>query len=156
MTRGVYRETLDGISSSWFIKTSRALKENTYKFRPVRRVNIPKPNGEGLRPLGVGSPRDKVVQQSMRMCMEHVLEPRFLDCSYGFRPKRGCHTALKKVRSWKGVYWMSSPCPNIKYILYLGKGREGDIKKFFDRIDFNVLEVLIKRHFDDPQLLNLY
>ena len=69
------------------------------------------------------------------MVLEQVLEPKFLDCSTGFRPKRGCHTALKKVRSWKNVHWMSSPCPNIKYILYLGKGREGDIKKFFDRID---------------------
>ena len=74
------------------------------------------------------------------MCMEHVLEPKFLDCSNGFRPKRGCHTALKKVRSWRGVYWMI----------------EGDIKKFFDRIDFHVLEGLLKKHFEDPQLISLY
>jgi retron-type reverse transcriptase len=74
------------------------------------------------------------------MVLEQVLEPKFLDCSTGFRPKRGCHTALKKVRSWKNVHWMI----------------EGDIKKFFDRIDHRVLEGLLKKHFEDPALIRLY
>jgi retron-type reverse transcriptase len=99
MVRGTDCETLDGLSKDWFHRTSKKLEKGIFQFRPVRRVNIPKPDGGGMRPLGVGSPRDKIVQQAMKMTMEHVLNPIFLDCSNGFRPKRGCHTALKKVRS---------------------------------------------------------
>jgi group II intron reverse transcriptase/maturase len=140
MVQGTDSETLDGISMNWFKKTHIKLVDHKFIFRPARRVLIPKPDNSGSRPLGIGSPRDKIVQQAMRMVMEHVLNPRFLDCSYGFRPKRGCHQALEKVWSWTGVHWFL----------------EGDIKKFFDRIDYVVLEDLIKKHFEDPELLQLY
>jgi len=139
MTTGVDKITLDGITPDWFIKTSKELRARSWKFKPVRRVLIPKEGG-GTRPLGVGSPRDKIVQQSLRLVLEHVLEPKFQQCSYGFRPKRGCHTALKEVRSWKGCRWML----------------EGDIKKYFDSIDHHLLEERLKEHFHDPLLFDLY
>jgi group II intron reverse transcriptase/maturase len=140
MVCGTDKETLDGISKEWFHKTHRSLISGSFRFRPARRVLIPKPDNSGTRPLGIGSPRDKTVQQSWRMTFEHVLNPKFLNCSYGFRPKRGCHQALQKVRSWTGVQWFI----------------EGDIKKFFDNIDYKVLEGFIKKYFDDPELIRLY
>jgi len=98
MTLGSDKETLDGITESWFENSSLNLINESYCPRPSRRVYIPKANGK-MRPLGISPPRDKIVQQAMRLVMEEVLEPKFLDCSHGFRPKRGCHSALKNIRS---------------------------------------------------------
>lgn len=98
MVPGSDDETLDGISKDWFTKTSKELVDESYKPKPARRVYIPKANGK-MRPLGISSPRDKIVQQAMRIVMEMVLEPKFHDSSHGFRPSRGCHTALQEVRS---------------------------------------------------------
>ena len=139
MTEGIDSETLDGINLGWFNSTSEDLLKETYRPRPVRRVLIPKPNGK-TRPLGVGSPRDKIIQQSMKIVMETILEGKFLNTSHGFRPNRGCHTALKEIRNWGGVNWFV----------------EGDIKSFFDTIDHNLLASLIQKHFADKRLMNLY
>lgn len=97
MTEGATKETLDEIKGEWFDKISKELTENTYKPNPVRRVNIPKPNGKS-RPLGISSPRDKIIQQALKLVLEAVLEPKFKDSSHGFRPGRGCHSALKSIR----------------------------------------------------------
>ncbi len=93
-----------------------------------------------MRPLGISSPRDKIIQQAMRLTLETLLEPLFSDHSHGFRPSRGCHTALREVRDWKGVTWFI----------------EGDIKGFFDNIDHHILEELLKAHFNETRLLHLY
>jgi retron-type reverse transcriptase len=98
MVKGVTPETLDGISVEWFEKTSKALLKEHHRFKPNRRIFIPKANGK-LRPLGIATPRDKVVQQAMNMVMETILEPKFHDTSHGFRPSRGCHSALRHVRN---------------------------------------------------------
>lgn len=139
MREGIDKQTLDGISEEWFNETSEKLKRNTYKPNPARRVNIPKANGK-TRPLGISSPIDKIVQQSMRLVLEAVLEPRFQDTSHGFRPKRGCHTALKTLRGWTGVAWFI----------------EGDISKIFDCIDHNLLAQNLGEHFREKNLDNLY
>lgn len=97
MTPGSTKETLDGITQQWFFETSEKLKKESYVPKPARRVYIPKANGK-MRPLGISPPRDKIVQQAMRLVMEEILEPKFHDSSYGFRPKRGCHGALKNIR----------------------------------------------------------
>lgn len=138
MTMGVDKETLDGMSNKWVIKTSADLLQEKYMPKPSRRVFIPKPNGK-FRPLGISSPRDKVIQQSMRLVLEAVLDPKFLDSSHGFRPKKGCHTALRELRNWKGVSWFI----------------EGDIKGFFDNIDHLILANLLKNHFGSSKNIGL-
>ena len=102
MVKGIDDETLDGINLNWFEETSLNLRNESFKFRPARRVYIPKLNGK-MRPLGISSPKDKIIQQATRLVMELILEPKFSNLSHGFRPSRGCHTALREIREWKGV-----------------------------------------------------
>lgn len=97
MTKGAPKETLDGISLGYFEKLNETLIDESWKPKPSHIVYINKANGK-KRPLGIPCPRDKVVQEGMRAILEIVLEPKFLDCSHGFRPNRGCHTALSKIR----------------------------------------------------------
>lgn len=139
MTKGIDDITLDGITEKWFTETSEKLRREQYRFKPARRVYIPKANGK-TRPLGIASPRDRIVQQAFKLIMESVIEPRFSNLSHGFRPNRGCHTALKEVRTWKGVSWFI----------------EGDISKFFDNIDHKILETMLEKHFKDARLIHLY
>jgi retron-type reverse transcriptase len=97
MTPGVNPETLDGMSREVLDEIVRKLKNQSFQFQPARRIEIPKPSG-GTRPLTIAPPRDKVVQEAIRMILEAIYEPTFSDYSHGFRPKRSCHTALKHVR----------------------------------------------------------
>ncbi len=101
-----------------------------YKPDPIRRVWIPKANGTDKRPWGLGSIKDKIVQEALRNVLERVYEPIFQDSSHGFRPNRSCHTALKEV-----VYKTS----NYKWYIV------GNIEKCFDRIDHGILINLVKK-----------
>jgi hypothetical protein len=102
MTPGFGPETLDGYSMAAIRKTISQLKDHSFQFKPSRREYIPKANGK-LRPLGIASPpygRDKIVQQAILMILEAIYEDSvFLNSSHGFRPNRGCHTALQEVSS---------------------------------------------------------
>lgn len=102
ITPGSDKETLDGIDMNYFKNLNVALKTEKFQCRPTRRIFIPKANGK-MRPLGISSPRDKIVQQAINLILTQVLEPRFSDRSHGFRPGRGCHTALAKIRYWNGI-----------------------------------------------------
>lgn len=73
------------------------MKDRTFQFKPSLRVYIPKSNGK-LRPLGIPSPRDKIIQQAIKMIFESVFEPTFLNTSHGFRPNRSTKTAVFEVR----------------------------------------------------------
>jgi hypothetical protein len=97
MTPGVNPETL-GINQKWFEQLSNDLRTGAFQFKPARKVEIPKANGR-TRPLGVSSPRDKIIQEAMRMILEAVYEPVFSNHSHGFRPKRSCHTALREIKN---------------------------------------------------------
>lgn len=96
MTPGVTPETLDGLSEEMVQGISGSLRDESFKFSPSRRVQIPKASG-GTRPLSVAPPRDKIVQEALRLILEAIFEPLFKDNSHGFRPKRGCHTAMKML-----------------------------------------------------------
>lgn len=127
MTPGVNLETLDGIDMNWILETSKLLKSGKFDFKPARRTYIPKPGSAKLkerRPLGIAGPREKVVQKAMQMVLEAIFEPSFLQCSHGFRPSRGNHTALKQIRTqFHGATWII----------------EADISKCFDTVDHGVL-----------------
>ena len=139
MTPGTDGITLDGISLKYLEQLQELIYSDRFQPSPIRRIYIPKKNGK-MRPLGIGSPRDKIVEQAFLFILESVLEPKFSDLSHGFRPNRGCHTALRQLRYWNGVSWFI----------------EGDIKDFFSTIDHHILADKLKLHFKDTRLMNLY
>jgi len=96
MTPAINPDTLDGISQEALEKIARSLRDESFSFQPQRRIRIPKPNG-GTRPLTIASPRDKIVQEAVRMLLQAIFDPTFSDSSHGFRPGRSCHSALKHI-----------------------------------------------------------
>lgn len=96
MTEGVNKETIDGFSSEKIEALIAKLSDNSFKFTPGRTKEIPKANGK-TRKITVGNPNDKIVQEAIRNVLEAIYEPTFLEVSHGFRPNRGCHTALRHI-----------------------------------------------------------
>ena len=96
MTEGVTSETVDGMSLEKIDTIINALRYEKYRWTPVRRVYISKKNGKS-RPLGLPTWSDKLLQEVIRSILEAYYEPQFSDHSHGFRPKRGCHSALREV-----------------------------------------------------------
>nr|WRI02247.1 hypothetical protein [Acanthella acuta] len=144
MTKGVDLENLDGISIRWVESVIRSMRNRSFQFKPALREFIPKrPDSKGevrMRPLGIPTPKDKVVQELFRMIIEPLFEPRFLNTSHGFRPGRSPHTALKQIKQWAGATWMI----------------EGDIKGYFDNIDHHRLAELLGKEIRDQNLISLY
>ena len=101
MTKGTTAETVDGMSLAKIDRIIDELRYERFRWTPVRRVNIPKLNGK-TRPLGIPTWTDKLLQEVIRL--EAYYEPQFSDRSHGFRPGRGCHTALRNVVD----YWSGS------------------------------------------------
>lgn len=139
MTPGIVPTTLDGMSLEVIEKIINSLKDESFQFSPGRRVQIPKKSG-GSRPLTVAPPRDKLVQEVMRMILEVIFEPTFSDTSHGFRSGRSCHTALKAIKENFGV--------STWYI-------EGDISKCFDSINHDKLMTIIEKKITDRRFTNL-
>ena len=139
MTPGVDGATLDGFSPEKVRSIITRLADGTYRPKPVRRVYIPKAGGK-LRPLGVPTTEDRLVQEVARSLLEQVYEPLFSRRSHGFRPGRSCHTALDRIRStWTGVKWLV----------------EVDVVSFFDNIDHDVLTDLLSRRIEDRRFIAL-
>jgi retron-type reverse transcriptase len=103
MTPGTSGETTDGMSETKIGRIVSALRHERYRFQPVKRIHIPKKNGK-KRPLGLPAWSDKLVGKVVRLLLEAYYEPHFSDRSHGFRPRRGCHTALTEVaETWTGT-----------------------------------------------------
>ncbi len=117
MTPGVTTETVDGMALAKIEAIIEALRDERYRWTPVRRISIEKKRSKKMRPLGMPSWSDKLLQEVIRLLWEAFYEPTFDDHSHGFRPGRGCHTALREIHyNWVGTVW---------YV-------EGDIQACFD------------------------
>ncbi len=134
-------ETIEKEGVGLFLKQiQEELKAGTYRPKPVKRVEIPKPDG-GKRPLGIPVIRDRVVQAACRKMVEPIFEADFLKGSYGFRPKRSAHQAHGEI-----LKWVNRGC---RYVV------DGDIRKYFDSIDHAKLMVLVRQRISDKNVLKL-
>jgi len=139
MTPGVTGETVDGMSMGKIGRIIDALRHERYRFSPARRVYIPKKNGK-MRPLGLPTWSDKLVGEVVRLLLEAYYEPTFSDRSHGFRPGRGCHTALREVaNTWTGTTWFI----------------EVDVADCFGSLDHEVMLSTLAEKIHDGRFLRL-
>ncbi len=118
----------------------RALDAGTYQPSPVRRVTIPKPDG-GERELGVPTALDRLIQQAIAQALTPIFDPAFSPHSYGFRPGRNAHQAVRAARAFvvEGYTWVV----------------DVDLERFFDRVQHDVLMARVARKVEDRRLLRL-
>lgn len=136
---GITKKEYDSNIEENLTNLVKRMKTFSYRPKPVRRTYIPKANGK-LRPLGIPSYEDKLVQGVMAKILNEVYEPRFLDCSYGFRENRSVHQALRCVNQHIMI-------DSINYVL------DCDIKGFFDNVDHKWLMKFLEHDITDKNFL---
>jgi len=143
-TSGIDEETCEQIEASGLASYLRELqlemKERSYQPQPVRRVYIRKANGK-LRPLGIPTIRDRIVQTAFLMVLEPIFEADFSDSSFGFRPKRSAHDAI-----WEIYKYLNWGCVEVYDV---------DLEKYFDTVDHSKLMKLLARRIADGQILHV-
>jgi group II intron reverse transcriptase/maturase len=140
MTQGSTPETVDAMALTKINKIIEDLRQECYRWTPVRRIYIPKKQKGKFRPLGLPSWSDKLLQEVIRQILDAYYDCQFSDHSHGFRPGRGCHTALSTIKqTWNGSRWFI----------------EGDIKACFDQIDHGVLLSILGEKIHDNRFLRL-
>jgi len=140
-TQGPDEVVIDSLTKKRILELREAVLSNNFSWIGVREIMIPKPGKPGkFRPLGIPSINDRLVQEVIRSILEPIYELSFSNLSHGFRPNRGCHTALK---------WINT---NMKDSIWF---IEGDIKSYFPSIDHNTLMKIIERKIQDPTILRL-
>ena len=141
---GVDRMTLAAVeeygAGRMLSELARDLRAGSYRPAPVRRVEIPKPDGR-MRPLGIPTVRDRVAQQAAKIVLEPIFEADFLPVSFGFRPRRSATDALEVIRV---------SFPRGQQFVF-----EADIRDFFGQIDQDVLMVEVERRVSDRRVLKL-
>jgi group II intron reverse transcriptase/maturase len=132
-------ELKDWLKVHW-PSVKKALLEGAYLPQPVRRVDIPKPAG-GVRTLGVPTVVDRLIQQALHQALQPLFEPTFSEGSFGFRPGRGAHQAVRRAQAYirEGKRWVV----------------DLDLEKFFDRVNHDVLMARVARRVDDARVLKL-
>jgi group II intron reverse transcriptase/maturase len=139
MCPGANAETADGMTMEKIGAIIEAMRHERYRFSPAKRHYIPKRNGK-LRPLGLPTWSDKLVGEVVRLLLEAYYEPQFSDRSHGFRPGRGCHTALREIaNTWTGTTWFI----------------EGDISDCFTSLDHEVMAEILAEKIHDNRFLRL-
>jgi group II intron reverse transcriptase/maturase len=139
-TPGSTPETVDKMSLQKIDSILEALRSQRYRRTPTRRVYIEKKNSTKKRPLSMPTWSDKLLQEVIRLILESYFEPTFSNLSHGFRPGRGCHTALRQIDdNWHGVNWFI----------------EGDIKACFDSLSHELLMQMLAKHLHDGRFLRL-
>jgi group II intron reverse transcriptase/maturase len=140
LTPGTTSETADGMTLAKIEAIIEALRFERYRWTPVRRTYIEKKGSTKKRPLGIPTWSDKLLQEVLRLILEAYYEPQFSDHSHGFRPQRGCHTALTTIyHRWVGTKWFI----------------EGDIKECFPSLDHTVLLATLGEKLRDGRFLRL-
>lgn len=144
---GVDKQTIEHIEEVigvevFLAEIGEELRGKNYRPQAVRRCWIDKPGKVEKRPLGIPVVKDRVVQMAAKLILEPIFENNFLDCSYGFRPERNAHKAIKKIRS---------------AITFGGQTVviDADIKGYFDAIRHDILLRLVQKRVSDPRMLDL-
>ena len=133
-------QLMDHCRAHW-ARIRQELLDGTYTPRPIRKVEIPKPDGKGVRTLGIPTVLDRLIQQALLQVLQPIFDPTFSPGSFGFRPGRSTHDAVKRAREHiaAGHRWVV----------------DLDLEKFFDRVNHDVLMARVARRVKDKRVLRL-
>ena len=138
---GILIEEIEKVMLRQWPAIKQKILDGTYRPSPVRRVNIPKPDGNGIRQLGIPTVMDRIIQQAIYQVILPLFDPTFSECSYGFRPNRSAHQAVLQAQKYiqEGCEWVV----------------DIDLEKFFDRVNHDMLMARVARRVKDKKILLL-